>query len=71
MNTTNMKFRVTNIDWDADEDVDLPEELVIELNSEYISPTEDIEDSICRQLSDTYGLKVESVDFEELKDAQE
>lgn len=49
-----MIIRVSNIDWDAEEQ-ELPDELDYELNNEDLS-NQEIEDQISEMLSDDYGF---------------
>ena len=72
-----LKVRVTDIDWDADEGIDLPLNVEIELegfdpldfpeeytDEEYTDYLWAIENDILENLAETYGFCVEGFDYE-------
>lgn len=62
------KIIVTNIDWDTDgEDVELPDEIIIEIDENNIDLLEDLDDyadNLLDYLSDTYGYCIKGFNAE-------
>ena len=62
-----MEYRVFDIKYDTDDDdVDLPEEMVVKINTHEYKNADEIEEAICNEISDRTGYCIIGYQFAEI-----